>query len=296
MSLARNRFDVDETLEEPLNCKNLKKVMVYVMRCKGKMLAALILSGLGSVVGLTGPMIVSYAMDNSIPQGKMDELIRLSVLLAATILVNVGFTAIRRVIVAQASQTMVHDIRRDLFAHLQVLPFAYYDNRPHGKILVRIVHYVNNVSDVLSNGLLDFIIEIINIIFIIFFMFQVSVPLAAVTVAGLPVLFGVRGFLFAFSAACLIRGFGGGGLFPAFVLFGLPALLWAPALFLLGVQSLAGAQQLLRRTWGDGRGTLPFNRGYWLRACVCIGLSLAGGLLEYWVVPVLLRAAARVVL
>ena len=120
--------------------------------------------------------------------------------------------------------------------------------------------------------------------------------LTALGVAGLPVLFGVRGFLFAFSAACLIRVFGGRGLFPAFVLFGLPALLWAPALFLLGVQSLAGAQQLLRRTWGDGRGTLPFNRGYWLRACVCIGLSLAGGLLEYWVVPVLLRAAARVVL
>ena len=53
---------------------------------------------------------------------------------------------------------------------------------------MRIVHYVNNVSDVLSNGLLDFIIEIINIIFIIIFMFQVSVPLATVTVAGLPVL------------------------------------------------------------------------------------------------------------
>ena len=85
--------------------------------------------------------------------------------------------------------------------------------------------------------------------------------------------------LYDFSAACLIRVFGVRGLFPAFVLFGLPALLWAPALFLLGVQSLAGAQQLLRRTWGDGRGTLPFNRGYWLRACVCIGLSLAGGLL-----------------
>lgn len=186
--LARNRFDVDETLEEPLNFKNLKKVMVYVMRCKGKMLAALLLSGVGSVIGLTGPMIVSYAMDNSIPQGKMDELIRLSILLGVTILVNVLFTAIRRVIVAQASQTMVHDIRQDLFAHLQVLPFSYYDNRPHGKILVRIVHYVNNVSDVLSNGLLDFIIEIINIIFIIFFMFQVSVPLAAVTTAGLPVL------------------------------------------------------------------------------------------------------------
>ncbi len=187
-SLARNRFDVDETLEAPLNFKNLKKVMVYVMRCKGRMLSALLLSGVGSVIGLTGPMLVQYAMDNSIPEGNMKQLIQLSILLGVTILINVLFTAVRRIIVAQAAQTMVHDIRRDLFAHLQVLPFSYYDNRPHGKILVRIVHYVNSVSDVLSNGLLDFIIEIINVIFIIIFMFQVSVPLAAVTVAGLPVL------------------------------------------------------------------------------------------------------------
>ena len=187
-SLARNRFDVDETLEAPLNFKNLKKVMVYVMRCKGRMLSALLLSGVGSVIGLTGPMLVQYAMDNSIPEGNMKQLIQLSILLGVTILINVLFTAVRRIIVAQAAQTMVHDIRRDLFAHLQVLPFSYYDNIPHGKILVRIVHYVNSVSDVLSNGLLDFIIEIINVIFIIIFMFQVSVPLAAVTVAGLPVL------------------------------------------------------------------------------------------------------------
>lgn len=186
--LARNRFDVDETLEEPLNFKNLKKVMVYVFRYKGRMIAALLLSGIGSVVGLTGPMIAQYAMDESIPQKNITQLFQLSILLGMTILVNVGFNAIRKIVVAQAAQNMVHDIRRDLFEHLQVLPFSYYDNRPHGKILVRIVHYVNNVSDVLSNGLLDFIIEIINIIFIIIFMYQVSPPLASITVAGLPVL------------------------------------------------------------------------------------------------------------
>ena len=115
--MARNRFDVDETLEAPLNFKNLKKVMVYVARCKGRMLSALLLSGVGSVIGLTGPMLIQYAMDYSIPQGNVDQLIKLSILLGVTILINVLFTAIRRIVVAQAAQTMVHDIRRDLFAH-----------------------------------------------------------------------------------------------------------------------------------------------------------------------------------
>lgn len=119
--------------------------------------------------------------------------------------------------------------------------------------------------------------------------------LTALGVAGLPLLFGLRGFTFAFSVGCFCRVFGGRGLFPAFVLFGLPALLWTPALFSAGVPGFLSAQGLLRRSLGEGGGT-ALNAGFWYRAALCVGLALAAGLLEYGVVPVLLRAAARLVL
>lgn len=185
--MARNRYDVDEELETPFNMENLKNVFVYVGRYKWKMIFSLLLSAVGSVIGLTGPMLVQRAMDVAIPHKNMQLLIQLSCLLLGTILINIGFNAIRTILIAQVGQNIVHDIRKDLFDHLQVLPFSYYDNRPHGKILVRVVHYVNSVSNALSNGILNFIIEIINIIFIIVFMFQVNATLAAITVAGLPV-------------------------------------------------------------------------------------------------------------
>lgn len=118
----------------------------------------------------------------------------------------------------------------------------------------------------------------------------------ALGTAGFPVLFGVRGFFLSFPAACFCHVFGVRGLFPAFVLFGLSALLWAPALFLVGVPGFLSAQELMRRSLGEGRGGLPLNGAYWCRAGLCVCLALAAGLLEYWVVPVLLRAAARVVL
>lgn len=188
--MARNRFDIDEDLETPFNLKNLKNCMTYVDRYRKRMIVALLLSAAGSIVGLTGPMLMQRAMDVAIPQKDIALLVRLSLLLAGTILINIAFNAIRTVIVAQVGQNIIHDIRKDLFDHLQALPFSYYDNRPHGKILVRVVHYVNSVSDALSNGILNFIIEIINIIFIIIFMFQVSPPLAGITVAGLPVVAG----------------------------------------------------------------------------------------------------------
>lgn len=121
--------------------------------------------------------------------------------------------------------------------------------------------------------------------------------LAALGLAGFPVLFAVRGFFLSFPVACFCRVFGAWGLFPAFFLFGLPALLWTPALFLMGTSGFLSAQQLLRRVLGEGRGGLPLGGGtYWCRAGLCAGLALAAGFLEYWVVPVLLRETARVIL
>ena len=120
--------------------------------------------------------------------------------------------------------------------------------------------------------------------------------LTALGLAGLPVVFGVRGFFLSFSAACFCRVFGQRGLLPAFFLFGLPALLWVPALFLSGVPGFLSARQLLRRASGDGRNAPGLTGTWWCRAGLCAGLSLAAGLLEYWAVPVLVRAAARVIL
>lgn len=117
-----------------------------------------------------------------------------------------------------------------------------------------------------------------------------ALSFTALGVAGLPILLGVRGFFFSFPVACFCRVFGGSGLFPAFVLFGLPALLWAPALFLAGVPVFPGGQ----RPAGERR--LSLDGVFWCRAGLCVGLGLAAGLLEYWVVPVLLRGVARVVL
>ena len=130
-----------------------------------------------------------------------------------------------------------------------------------------------------------------------YFLAAVVLGITALGVAGLPLLFAVRGFFFSFSVGCFFRVFGGAGLLPALVLFGIPALLWAPGFFLTGLQGLSNARCLLRRGLGDGRAELPVCcPAYWIRVSFCCVLFFICGALEYVVVPVLLRAAARVVL
>lgn len=120
--------------------------------------------------------------------------------------------------------------------------------------------------------------------------------LTALGVAGIPVLFGVRGFLLAFSVAGLCRVFGAAGLVPGVFLFGLPAFFWAPILFLTGGQCLNGAWVLLRRLMLESREPLPFTPTYWGRLGLWGAAMMVCVMLEYLAAPVLLTAAAKLVL
>ncbi len=185
--MARNKFDVDEHLETPFSFKHLKRSFIYISKHKKKMILALFLSVLAVVSALFGPKILQYAVDVSIPNKNYKELYILAGFLLLTIALNILFSTLRGRIMNVVGQSIIFDIRKDLFVHLQKLPFQYYDDRPHGKIRIRVVNYVNSVSDILSNGLINFILDIFNIIFITIFMFITNVELSLIVLSGLPV-------------------------------------------------------------------------------------------------------------
>mgnify|MGYP002856293990 CR=1 FL=1 len=184
----RNTYKEDEILEEPFDLKHLLRAWVYIKKHAGKMILALILSALGGAAALVSPMIVQKALDEAIPNSDVHMLYRLVVCVSIFYVISVLFTTIRSYIMLNVSQNIIYQIRSDLFEHLQKLPFQYYDDRPQGKILVRVVNYVNSVSDMLSNGLINVILEIINLVFIVVFMFAVDVKLSLVVMAGVPFL------------------------------------------------------------------------------------------------------------
>lgn len=185
--MARNKFDVDEKLETPFDFSHFKRAMVYVKRYKWKMILAFSLSAISAIVALIGPLLTKEVVDVAIPNGDIPYIVLLSIGFLLSIVVSVVLGNIRQRIMTKVGQLMIYDIRKDLFAHLQELPFSYYDDRPQGKILVRVVNYVNNVSDMLTNGIINFVLEIFNLIFITIFMFSVDARLALVILAGVPV-------------------------------------------------------------------------------------------------------------
>lgn len=188
---TRNKFDVDENLESPFDIRHFRRAMVYIRKQQGPMLLAFALSALSAGIALSAPLIMQHVIDVTIPDKDVRGLIFWSLATLGTIIVSVVLATIRSRIMTRVGQDIIFEIRTDLFKHLQELPFQYYDDRPQGKILIRVVNYVNSVSDVLSNGIINFILEIVNLIFIAIFMFAVNVQLSLIILAGLPVFLGI---------------------------------------------------------------------------------------------------------
>ena len=151
----KNTYRKDENLEEPFDIRHLLRASSYIKKYIKSMLVAFLFSAIGGATALFGPIITQKALDEVIPNKDIRMLLLLCVFLVGVYVISVIFTTLRSRIMVKVSQNIIYDIRKDLFAHLQKLSFQYFDDRPHGKILIRVVNYVNSVSDMLSNGLIN---------------------------------------------------------------------------------------------------------------------------------------------
>lgn len=186
--MARNKYDVDEELGTPFSLEYCKRLLRYVKPYKKEMLITLIIMLLSSVASLLGPYLVKVAMDTNIPNKDIKGLIGVCILFFITIVIAAICMKYKIKTMTYVGQGVVKSIRSDLFNHLQKLPFAYYDSRPHGKILVRVVNYVNALSDLLSNGLINLLTDLFSIFVIIGFMIFISPRLTLVCMIGMPIL------------------------------------------------------------------------------------------------------------
>ncbi len=186
--MARNRYDIDETLEDKFDINQLKRLAGYIKPYKKKMALVLFLMLSSSALGMFIPKFLQMEMDIYIPGKDINGIVFLSLLAVVIVVYSVISTRIKISVTTKVGQDIIHQLREDIFRHLQELPFSYYDDRPHGKIQVRVVNYVNNLSDLLSNGILNTITDLCNLVFILIFMFAMSPKLTFVCPCGLPVL------------------------------------------------------------------------------------------------------------
>lgn len=187
--MARNKFDVDEELEQEFSWQDFKRLGKYIIPYKSSIFKVLATIILANLMGMLAPLFTKIAIDTSIPQKDSGQLFWLGAAFIASLIV-IGLCMNYRIYhITDIGQDVLKDMRYDIFAQLQRLPFSYFDARPHGKILIRVVNYINTLSDLLSNGLINLISDVFNVLITLVFMFLIDAKLTVYSLALLPVLF-----------------------------------------------------------------------------------------------------------
>ena len=184
----RNTFREDEELEEQINLHDILRIGVYLKPYKARVVRILAVVVMMSCISVVVPYLTKVMIDSAIPAKNLTLLGELTALLAVLIVVFELGLRYRTVEITRVGQLMLKDMRRDIFTHIQTLPFSYFDSRPHGKILIRVVNYVNTLSDTLSSGLINVISDVFTFLITLVVMFVIDWRLALFSLALFPFL------------------------------------------------------------------------------------------------------------
>ena len=170
--MAYNSYKEDEKSVEKSKLQTLKRLLLYLLKYKWTIVLVLILMGYCVVVSLINPLIIESAIDNHI--GNKDYIGLYKLLIIALIINLIATFAIklRMYIMAKMCNQILLTIRQELYTHIQKLGFKFFDSRPTGKILSRIIGDINSLKDVLSNCVTTLIPDFITVCAVVIIMFS----------------------------------------------------------------------------------------------------------------------------
>jgi ATP-binding cassette subfamily B multidrug efflux pump len=166
----------------------LKRLLAYLKPYRKQVVLTVILMFVVAFLGLLSPYILKIAIDDYMDQGNLKGLAMLALILLAIDAIIMVSSRQRAITMSQVGQKALYRMRQDLFNHIQKLSFQFYDSRPAGKILVRIINDVNSLGDLLSNGIVNILVDSVTIIIVVLLMLSMSVTLTLITLTVIPLM------------------------------------------------------------------------------------------------------------
>ena len=186
--MAVNSYREDEFMENTDKAKITKRLLSYLLDYKREVAAVLLCMAVTIVISLINPLIIEEALDNYVANSDLPGLLKLGVF---ALVINVLFILLvkaRMYIMALITNKILLKIRQDLYEHIQTLSFSFFDSRPTGKILARIIGDVNSLKNVLNNFVTTLIPELITVLGVVVIMLVKDVRLALAALSSIPLM------------------------------------------------------------------------------------------------------------
>lgn len=183
-----NSIKEDEELSQVKKSVTVKRLLSYLLVYKKQLIVVLLIMAYCIAVSLINPLIMESALDDYIVNKDFSGLVKLIIIALAINLVWVLLVKLRMTIMAKVCNGVIKTIREEIYAHLQTLDFKFFDGRPTGKILSRVIGDVNSLKNVLSNFVITLIPDFVLVISVLVVMIIKNPKLALATVSGIPLM------------------------------------------------------------------------------------------------------------
>ena len=179
----RNTFFEDEKIEKKIDMKQLLRTLKYILPYKKILVLVSVMMLVAAVVSLLPPRLLKVIVDKTVVEKNYRELALVGGGLVLLSAVEILSTFIQSRSMGRMGFQIITQIRTDIFDRLQLLSFDYFDNRPDGKIVVRVTEYINGLADFFTNYVMMFAIYIVKIVVVTMFMLSLSPMLTVIVFA-----------------------------------------------------------------------------------------------------------------
>lgn len=183
-----NGYKIDENTEKQSKFSTMPRLFKYLFKYKGRIAIVFALMAIGTIVDLVNPLLNERAIDKYIIPKDLPGLIRIVIIGAVINLIAVTAIKIRMYLMARTSNKVIQDLRQELYDHIQGLDLAFFDSRPSGKILARIVGDTNSLKDIIENAITTLIPNLVTVVAVMVIMFVKNWKLALAALCSLPFL------------------------------------------------------------------------------------------------------------
>ena len=185
--MAKNRFYEDETLDR-VSSGSLWRLLAYLKPYKAKVALSLGLVLITAVTAQIGPYLVKTAIDVHMPAGDFRGIVRVAVIYATILLGSAFALRLRLLIMVRTGNAVIETLREEVFSHTNRLAFAFFDERPAGKIIVRLMNNVDRLQQMVKHGVITIVADVFRLFIIFAFMAAISWRLALIVLAVTPLL------------------------------------------------------------------------------------------------------------
>ena len=141
-----------------------------------------------SVIAIFYPMITRKMLNELIPQQKYQEIVIYGIGLLVVYLMRMGLSYFVQYQGHMMGVKMQEKMRSDLFAHIEKLPFSFFDNNETGKIMTRMTSDLFDVVELAHHGPENVLITSVAIIISFAYLMSINVPLALILLVCVPIL------------------------------------------------------------------------------------------------------------